>query len=65
MLEIQDLTVQYGDEPPAVEHCSLTVGRGEIVAVVGESGSGKNQRDPRGAGRAARRRPGHGGRHPL
>ena len=41
MLEIQDLTVQYGEEPPAVEHCSLTVGRGEIVAVVGESGSGK------------------------
>lgn len=41
MLEIRDLTVQYGSQPPTVEQFNLTVGKGEIVAVVGESGSGK------------------------
>lgn len=41
MLEIRNLTVQYGDQPPTVEHFNLTVDKGEIVAIVGESGSGK------------------------
>lgn len=41
MLEIKDLTVQYGNQKPAVEHFHLSMKKGEIVCIVGESGSGK------------------------
>lgn len=41
MLEINDLTVQYGDRPPIIEHFNLSMKKGEIISVVGESGSGK------------------------
>ncbi len=41
MLEINNLTVQYGSQPPTIEHFSLSVKKGEIIGVVGESGSGK------------------------
>lgn len=41
MLEINDLTVQYGKNKPTVEHFNLSVEKGEIIGVVGESGSGK------------------------
>lgn len=41
MLEINDLTIQYGAQPPTVEHFDLSMKQGEIVSVVGESGSGK------------------------
>jgi peptide/nickel transport system ATP-binding protein len=41
MLEIKDLTVQYGTNPPVIEHLDLLVKQGEIVGIVGESGSGK------------------------
>ena len=41
LLEFDNLTIGFGDNPPAVEGASFDIRRGEIVAVVGESGSGK------------------------
>ena len=41
MLEIKDLAVQYGKQPPFIEHFNLSMKKGEIISVVGESGSGK------------------------
>ena len=45
LLEIQDLTILFpaGDGPPSrpVSQVSLTIARGETLALVGESGSGK------------------------
>lgn len=41
ILEVANLRVAYGDST-AVNGVSLTVDRGEVVAVVGESGSGKS-----------------------
>lgn len=41
MLEIKDLTVQYGQQEPTMEHFNLSMKKGEIISVVGESGSGK------------------------
>ena len=41
MLEIKDLTIQYGSQAPTVEHFHLSMKKGEIISVVGESGSGK------------------------
>lgn len=45
VLEIRDVTVELRSRDDTVElvkHASLTVGRGEIVALLGESGSGKS-----------------------
>ncbi len=41
MLEIKDLSVQYGSQSPTIEHFNLSMEKGEIISVVGESGSGK------------------------
>ena len=45
LLEVDGLHVRYGDEsdgaPPALDDVSLSVRRGELIAVVGPSGSGK------------------------
>ena len=43
MLEIKDLTIQYGSQAPTVEHFHLSMKKGEIISVVGESGSGKQR----------------------
>jgi putative ABC transport system ATP-binding protein len=44
VLEVDQVTKVYPSEPPvtALQGVSLTVGRGELVAVVGPSGSGKS-----------------------
>lgn len=42
MLEIKDLTIQYGDKAPVVKNFSLSLKKGEIITIVGESGSGKS-----------------------
>lgn len=41
MLEIKDLTIQYGKQTPTVEYFNLSMKKGEVISVVGESGSGK------------------------
>jgi branched-chain amino acid transport system ATP-binding protein len=40
LLEVQDLVVRYG-AAVALDHVSLTVGKGELVALVGPNGAGK------------------------
>ena len=42
MLEIKDLTIQYGDKAPVVENFSLSLKKGEIITIVGDSGRGKS-----------------------
>ena len=42
VLEINNLTIRFGDDPNAIENVSLTIMPGETVALVGESGSGKS-----------------------
>ena len=41
MLNINNITVQYGNSKPTLENLSLEMKEGEIVSIVGESGSGK------------------------
>jgi len=41
ILEIKNLTIQYGQQDASVENFNLTMEKGEIVGIVGESGSGK------------------------
>ena len=47
MLEIKDLSVQYGKQAPIIEHFNLSMKKGEIISVVGESGSGKIESNDR------------------
>ncbi len=41
MLEIRNLSVQYGKQPPVIAQFNLSMKKGEIISIVGESGSGK------------------------
>ena len=34
MLEIKDLSVQYGKQAPTIEHFNLSMKKGEIISVV-------------------------------
>lgn len=40
-IEVKDLTVGFGEDPPILERTSFEVRRGEIFALLGVSGSGK------------------------
>ena len=41
LLEVDGLTVAYGDAEPTVENIAFAVEAGKMTAIVGESGSGK------------------------
>lgn len=41
-IEVQDLCVKFDRHAPVLEHCSLSVKPGEIIALLGGSGSGKS-----------------------
>jgi ATP-binding cassette subfamily F protein uup len=41
VLDAEDITVQYGDEPPLMRHLTWRLGPGDRVGLVGVNGSGK------------------------
>lgn len=41
MLQIKDLSVQYGNQSSIIKDFNLSIKEGEIISIVGESGSGK------------------------
>ena len=59
MLEIEGVSIRFGDNPEAVSDTTFTVGDGDRLAVVGETGSGKRRPAVGRTGAAARLSPGH------
>ena len=41
-IEVRDLCVRFDRHAPVLEHCSMSIKPGEIVALLGGSGSGKS-----------------------
>ena len=41
-VEVRNLTVAYGDDPPILENLSFSIEKGEIFGILGGSGSGKS-----------------------
>lgn len=42
LLEVEDLTIRFGNRPPAVDGISFSVGPRERLGIIGQSGSGKS-----------------------
>lgn len=42
MIEIQNLTFSYGNEEPVLKNISLTIEKGDYLAIVGQNGTGKS-----------------------
>jgi peptide/nickel transport system ATP-binding protein len=42
LLDVNDLTIAFGDRPPALNGVSFTLRRNEIIGFVGETGAGKS-----------------------
>ena len=40
-VEVREIVKQFGENPPAVDHISLTAGDGEFLVLLGPSGCGK------------------------
>ncbi|WP_188674368.1 ABC transporter ATP-binding protein [Neptunicoccus cionae] len=41
LLQVNDLSIGFGDQPPIITDVNFSINRGETLALVGESGSGK------------------------
>src|SRR3989344_1548444 len=41
VLEVNDLSVQFGDEEPVLKDISFSVGKGDVLAIIGPNGAGK------------------------
>jgi len=42
MIALDEVTVRYGESPPAIDRISMDVANGEVVAILGPNGAGKS-----------------------